>query len=162
MSKKKNKAKSPEIKPFSEKKQKRYERIARLQYGPDKVNESVRRWAGYTKAEQEAIMAEGGSNYTALTAALRAGKPVHDAEVQALIHRWYEHINYFYEPTLEIARGLGQLYITDPEFGAFFAKFDPALAAYLNDAITVYVDALEEAELVRLLANEAGDQLSER
>lgn len=162
MGKKKSKSRQPEFKPFSEKKQQRYERIARLQYGPDKVNESARRWAGYSKAQQEAIMAEGGSNYTALTAALRAGKPVHDADVQALVHRWYEHINHFYEPTLEIARGLGTLYTTDPEFGAFFARFDPALAEYLNEAITLYVDALEEAELVRLLADEAGDQLSER
>jgi hypothetical protein len=162
MSKKKSKSKQPELQSFSEKKQKRYERIARLQYGPDNVNESVRRWASYSQSEQEAIMAEGGSNYTALTAALRAGKPVHDADVQALVHRWYEHINYFYEPTLEIARGLGQLYTTDPEFGAFFAKFDPTLATYLNDAIIVYVDALETAELARMLANEAGDHQTGR
>jgi MerR family transcriptional regulator, thiopeptide resistance regulator len=155
MSKKKNK--QPEFKPFSEKKQKRYERIARLQYGPENVNESIRRWNSYSKAEQQAIQDEGGRNYLALTEALKAGTPVYDAEVQALIRRWYEHIRYFYEPTLEIARGLGQLYTTDAEFGAFFAKFHPALAEYLDQAITFYVDALEEAELARLLAEDATD-----
>ena len=162
MSRKKSKSKQPELKPFSEKKQKRYERIARLQYGPDKVNESVRRWASYNQAEQEAILAEGGSNYTAITEALRMGKPVQTTEVQELVRRWHEHIHYFYDPTPEILRGLGQLYTTDPEFGAFFSKFDPALAEYLNEAITLYVDALEAAELARLLANEAGEPLSER
>lgn len=149
------KNKPPEFKPFSEKKQKRYERIARLQYGPELVNESVKRWAGYSKAEQEAIMAEGGRNYLALTEALKAGTPVYDAAVQALVQRWYEHIRTFYEPTLEIARGLGTLYTTDPEFGAFFAKIHPGLADYLKEAIIVYVDALEDAELGRMLADDA-------
>ena len=61
MSKKKSKQQAqPVIKSFSEKQQKRYERIARLQYGPENVNESVRRWNSYSKAEQEAIQEEGG------------------------------------------------------------------------------------------------------
>lgn len=162
MSKKKSKQQAqPATKPFSEKKQKRYERIARLQYGPENVNESIRRWNSYSKAEQQAIMDEGGRNYLALTEALKAGTPVYDAEVQAHIQHWYEHIRYFYEPTLEIARGLGQLYKTDPEFGAFFAKFHPNLTDYLCEAITFYVDNLEDAELARLLAEDSQDAKSQ-
>ncbi len=40
------------FKGFSPEKQKQYEREARLQYGPDRVNESIKRWNGYTKAQQ--------------------------------------------------------------------------------------------------------------
>ncbi len=29
-------------------------------------------------------------------------------KVQAILARWHEHIRYFYEPTLEILRGLGE------------------------------------------------------
>lgn len=150
MSKKQKKA----FKPFSEKKQKQYEREARLQYGPELVNESVRRWESYSKAEQEAIQKEGGKNYQALAKALENGLPADDAEVQALIRRWHDHIHYFYTPTNEILRGLGTLYTSDPEFHAFFDQIHPALAEYLEGAITHYVDALEDAELSRLLAED--------
>ena len=51
------------FKGFSDKKQKEYEREARLQYGPDLVNESVARWASYGKSKQADIMAEAGDIY---------------------------------------------------------------------------------------------------
>src|SRR4051812_47734251 len=90
------------LKPFSEKKQKHYERIARLQYGPEIVNESIRRWSSYSKAEQDAIFAEGGEVYSDLAEALKAGTSAQGAEVQAVLQRWHEHLRYFYEPTLQI------------------------------------------------------------
>ncbi len=150
----KKKEKQSKIKPLSEKKQKRYERIARLQYGPELVNESARRWNSYSKAQQQAIMDEGGSNYAEITKAMKAGLTANDSEVQALVAKWHAHLHYFYTPTPEVLRGLGTLYRDDPEFRAFFAKFDPALVEYLAEAITVYVDALEEAELARLMAED--------
>ena len=51
------------FKGFSDKKQKEYEREARLQYGPDLLNESVARWASYGKSKQADIMAEAGDIY---------------------------------------------------------------------------------------------------
>jgi len=156
MGKKKNKQKKAEAapKPFSEKKQERYTRIARLQYGPELVNESVQRWSSYSKAEQQAIMEEGGRNYTELASALKAGLPPDAAEVQALVMRWHEHLHYFYTPTPEVLRGLGQLYKNDPEFSAFFEKFHADLPEYLAQAITHYVDALDDAQLARLMAED--------
>ncbi|MEP7294198.1 MAG: TipAS antibiotic-recognition domain-containing protein [Chloroflexota bacterium] len=156
MGKKKDKQ-QPVIKPFSEKKQQRYERLARLQYGPELVNESVRRWASYSPAEQEAIHAEGNANYAAVVKAMEAGRTPHDAEVQALVERWQQHIHYFYTPTPEILRGLGESYKDDPEFRAFFEKFHPELPEYLSAAITVYVDALDDAELARLMDEDTGE-----
>src|SRR5260221_6886336 len=111
----------------SEKKQKHYERLARLQYDPDIVNESIQRWKGYTKAEQEAIFAQGGEIYTELAEAIETGLSSNSDEVQALLQRWHEHLTNFYEPTLEILRGLGELYSTDPGFMAFFEKLHSQL-----------------------------------
>ena len=152
--KKEKKQKANAAKPFSEKKQERYTRIARLQYGPELVNESVQRWSSYSKAEQQAIMDEGGKNYTELARALEARLPPGNAGVQALVARWHEHLHYFYTPTPEVLRGLGQLYTNDPEFSAFFEKFHADLPEYLSQAITHYVDTLDDAQLARLMAQD--------
>mgnify|MGYP003542200724 CR=1 FL=1 len=58
--------KKKDIKPFGKKKQAQYERVARLQYGAEIVNESVKLWNSYGKSKQEAIMEEGGKNYRAI------------------------------------------------------------------------------------------------
>jgi MerR family transcriptional regulator, thiopeptide resistance regulator len=148
-------AKKRVIAPLSEAKQKEYERQARLQYGPENVNESIRRWNGYSKAQQDAIMAEGGEIYSDLAAAMQAGTPARSPEVEAILERWQENLRNFYEPTLDILRGLGTLYNTDPDFMAFFQKIHPDLPPYLEESISYYVDNLETAEIERMLADDA-------
>lgn len=139
---------------FSEETQKQYEREARLQYDPQIVNESIQRWNSYSKAEQERIFAEAGQIYSDMTSALEAGKAPQSAEVQAILERWHKNIFHFYEPTLEILRGLGDGYNSDPAFIANFQKLHPDLPAYLQQGITQYVDDLETAELERMLAED--------
>jgi MerR family transcriptional regulator, thiopeptide resistance regulator len=141
---------------FSDEQQKQYEREARLQWGPDSVNQSIKRWNSYTKEEQQRIMAEAGEVYNDLTDALEAGKSAQSEEVQAIFERWHKNLYNFYEPTLEILRGLGEGYSTDPGFIATFQKFHPDLPEYLREGITQYVDDLEYAEIARMLeADEA-------
>ncbi len=139
---------------FSDEKQKEYERSARLQYGPEIVNESARRWKSYTQADKAKISEEGNQIYSGLVDALEAGKSAQSAEVQELLERWHQHLRYFYEPTLEILRGLGELYNSSPDFIATFQKLHPKLPDYLQEGITVYVDALEYAEIARMLAED--------
>jgi hypothetical protein len=145
---------------FSEEKQKEYERRARLQYGPENVNESIRRWNSYSKEQQAAIQAEGGEVYLGLVETMKAGKTAADAEVIDLLGRWHNHMRYFYEPTLDILRGLGDLYNTDPEFMAFFQQIHPDLPAYLQMTITQYVDDLEYAEIERMLAEDEAKRIN--
>jgi len=139
---------------FDPEQQKQYEREARLQYGPDNVNESIKRWNSYTKAQQEAIFEEGGAIYGDLVKAMEAGLPPGSDEVRAILDRWQQNIRYFYEPTLDILRGLGELYNTDPAFMATFHKFHPDLPRYLQATIMQYVDDLETAEIERMLADD--------
>lgn len=139
---------------FSDEKQKEYEREARLQWGPDTVNASIKRWKGYTQAQREAIAEEGNQVYNDLADALEAGKSAQSDEVRAILVRWHHHIRYFYEPTLDILRGLGGGYNSHPDFIANFQKLHPDLPAYLETAITQYVDDLETAELERMLAED--------
>jgi len=145
---------------FSEEEQKQYEREARLQWGPDTVNESIKRWNSYTEAQRQAIGEEGSQVYADLVKAIEAGTPPQDADVQEILKRWHNHIRYFYEPTLDILRGLGEGYNTDARFIANFKKLHPDLPQYLQDSITQYVDDLETAELERMLAEDAAKKLS--
>jgi len=144
---------------FSEEKQKEYEREARLQWGAETVNASTKLWNSYSDAQKKAIQEEGGQIYLDIVKALEAGKPPQDSDVQDALKRWHQHMRYFYEPTLEILRGLGEGYNTHPDFNAFFKKLHPDLPAYLQAAITQYVDDLETAEIEHLLAQDEHKRL---
>lgn len=146
---------------FSQEQQEQYTREARLQYGPDIVNASVKRWNSYSKEQQTAIMEEASQIYAELAEAIDAEKSPTSPEVQAILERWHENIRWFYEPTLEILRGLGMGYSSDPGFIATFTKYHPELPAYLEAAITTYVDDLETEELRRML-EEDDDNRSKR
>ena len=139
---------------FSDEQQKDYERLARLQYGPDVVNESIRRWNRYTKAEQDTILEEAGQIYSELVKAIEAGKSPNSDEVLAILQDWHNNLRYFYKPTLEILRGLGEGYNSHPDFIANFQNLHPDLPQYLQESITHYVDELEYAEIERMLAED--------
>lgn len=142
----------------SDEQQKDYEREARLHYGPDNVNESIRRWNSYSDAKQETILAEGHRIYMDMAGAMEAGTPPDSDEVRGILDRWQANLRHFYEPTLEVLRGLGDLYNSDERFIANFQKLHPDLPAYLQEAIAVYVDDLETAELERMLAEDEAMQ----
>lgn len=146
--------------PFDDEQQKYYERRARLQYDPETVNQSIRRWNGYTPARQDEILAEAQAIYLDLVAALEAGASPQGEDVQAILQRWEDNLRHFYEPTLEILEGLGEAYNSDPAFITFFEKLHPNLPAYLEEAIAVYTADREHAELERLLAEDAAARLS--
>jgi DNA-binding transcriptional MerR regulator len=147
--------------PFSEEKQQHYERVARLQYDPHTVNESIKRWNSYTKEKQAEIFAESGQIYSDIADALEKGLAPESEEVQAMIDRWQENMRYFYEPTLDIMRGLAGGYSSDPDFIAFFHKLHPDLPDYLTAAILQYVDDLETAEIERMLAEDRTKRVGE-
>ncbi len=131
-----------------------YTRRARLQYDRQIMAESGRKWKSYSAAQKQAIFDEGNAIYDDLADALEAGTPATDERVQAIFVRWHNHIHYFYEPTLEILRGLGELYRTDPGFIANFEKLHTDLPEFLHEGIEQYVDDLETAELERMLAED--------
>lgn len=143
------------FKGFDKKDRRDAERQARLQYGPGIVNESARLWNSYSKAKQQAVLDEGNQIYREIVEVLEAGTAPQDARMQALLARWHEHLRYFYEPTFEILRGLGQLYRTDEAFIANFQRLHPDLPEYVHAGIAQYVDDLEDAELQRLITEDA-------
>ncbi|MBN1310676.1 MAG: TipAS antibiotic-recognition domain-containing protein, partial [Anaerolineae bacterium] len=120
-------------------KQKQYEQEAVNLWG-DTARQSIKLWNSYTEQKKEQIKQEGGAIYTELVSAMSNGPA--NPEVQAILARWHQHLRYFYEPSLEVLRGLGNAYNEHPDFNATFTAMHPDLPAFLQQAITHYVDAL--------------------
>ncbi len=125
---------------FSEEKQKQYEEDAVAQWG-DNAAQSIKLWKSYSEARQEEIMQEGSDIYKEIVANMDKGAD--SEEIRALLVRWHEHLRYFYEPTIEVLGGLGDMYHDHPDFNATFTKIHPDLPAFLKEAIAVYIDELE-------------------
>ena len=124
---------------FSEAEQARYEQEAVANWG-EMASDSIKRWHQYGEVRQAEILAEGNVIYQALAENMASGPA--SPMVQRLLGRWHEHLRHFYEPTPEILAGLGQAYHDHPDFNATFTKIDPALPAFLKEAIGIYVAGL--------------------
>ena len=121
---------------FDEEKQKQYAAEARRRYGSAEVDGSMKRWGGYSAAQKGQIVAEGEQIRRDLAASMSKGYD--SPAVQQIVARWHQHLRYFYEPSVERLRGLGQLYVDDPDFRANYAKLDPKLPEFFRDAIVFY------------------------
>jgi DNA-binding transcriptional MerR regulator len=128
---------------FDEETQRRYEEEASRLWGEKHVKESRRRWDGYSKEKQGAILAEGGAVYRDLVAHLDDDPA--SAPVQQAIARWHQNLRYFYEPTPEVLHGLGQAYSQHPQFRATFTRMHPDLPDFLTAAIEHYCRNLASA-----------------
>lgn len=103
--------------------------------------ESARRTKGYGKADWDRYKQEAQVIAERIVLHMRAGAPPADPAVQAaveahrlLIDRW------FYPCSVELHRGLGALYVSDPRFTANLDKIAPGYARYLSEAIAASPD----------------------
>lgn len=127
---------------FSEEQEQAYAEQASQKYDPTIVRQSMKRWKGYSAQQQQQIKQEGQQIYQAIVADMAHGpaSPV----IQAHLARWQQHLEHFYQPTTEMLRGLGQMYADDPAFAANLAGLHPDLPVFLQQAINIYVDRLEQ------------------
>jgi hypothetical protein len=121
--------------------EKAYEEEATRRWG-DTVKQSYQKWNRYTPEQKQTILAEAGANYQEIAAHM--GEGPEGPAVQAALAKWHENLRHFYEPTVEILRGLGTMYNQDPDFRATFVKLHPDLPAFLEQAIRIYCDRLEK------------------
>ncbi|MET9733547.1 MerR family transcriptional regulator [Streptomyces sp. NPDC006458] len=122
---------------FGDKDPERYAEEAEQRWGGTAAYaESQRRAAGYTKEDwkrMQAEVADWGERYNALMAA--GEQPAGEAAMNmAEEHR--QHIcAWFYECPYEMHQGLGEMYVSDERFKAFYDTMRPGLAKHLRDAI---------------------------
>jgi DNA-binding transcriptional MerR regulator len=127
---------------FGDFKPEEYEKEAEERWGgTDAYKESMRKTKAYRKQDWEQIKAEAGAIYADLVRLMSAGVAADSIEAMDVAERHREHITRrFYACTLEIHRGLGQMYVEDPRFTASIDRFGAGLAAYCRDAFTANAD----------------------
>ena len=97
------------FKGFTPDKEEQHYQEAQKRWDPKLLKSSHKCWKDYGKTRQQEIMAEGDMIYQSLVQ--HVDKDVEAAEVQELLSQWHQHLKYFYEPTLEMLKGLGDLYV---------------------------------------------------
>ncbi|MFB8246162.1 MerR family transcriptional regulator [Streptomyces sp. NPDC055952] len=109
--------------------------------GTAEYAESQRRAARYTKDDWLRIQAEAadwGRRYAAL---IEAGEPSTGEAAGALAEEHRQHIcTWFYPCSYELHRCLGEMYVADERFTAFYDAIRPGLAGHLKDAIAANAD----------------------
>ncbi|MBI4320696.1 MAG: MerR family transcriptional regulator [Chloroflexi bacterium] len=130
---------------FDRAKMEEYREEARARWGAERVDESYRRVAKLSKVEWEAVEAETEAINKNL-AALMDCDPA-DPAVQQWIGRWFQLIDErYYDCTPETFRGLGELYVSDSRFTAFYERYRPGLAEFVRAAMAIYADEMERME----------------
>lgn len=125
---------------WTEEKQPEFEEEIRRKYGENAMDEVID-WNSYSKQQKENIIVEGQANTQAMADLM--GRSPDDPQVQAVVEKWHQHLQYFYIPSIERMRGLGEMYVDDPRFKAGYEKVRPGLALFMKQAIDVYCDRLE-------------------
>ncbi len=124
---------------FSEDEMKIYAAEAKERWGnTDAYKQSQERVKKMGKEGMKKVMEEGYGISEEL--AKNMDEDPDDPAVQAVVARHYQWLHAFYEPNLEMYRGLGEMYSTDPRFAANYEKIKPGLAQFFTSAIKIYCD----------------------
>lgn len=78
-----------------------------------------------------------GEEINQLLAELMGLSPDHP-QVQQAVALHHRQLNHYYEVSAERYKGLGQLYVEDERFKAYYDKYKPGLALFLQKAINIY------------------------
>lgn len=123
--------------------QKKYAEETKQKYGnSDAYKESSKKTSKYTKEDWAKVMARNEEINHKIIANMDKGPA--DPIVQEGIAELRQHItNSYYNCTVEIFRGLGDLYVSDERFTANIDKNKPGYAKFLREAMHFYCDNLK-------------------
>ncbi len=107
----------------------------------DAYKESIIRVGKMTKGELENVKKEAGDITFKIADLMNKGFAPDSNEVQVQIDRFYKHLSNFYDPSYEMFRGLGKMYIEDIRFTETYEKVAKGLAAFKSEAMVFYTDS---------------------
>ncbi|WP_285726152.1 MerR family transcriptional regulator [Psychromicrobium xiongbiense] len=116
-----------------------YEEEAIQRWGKDAVEKANARFARMSPAERRDVAAEVAAINAGLAQCQTLGLAADDDRVQAVIARHYAWIELSWTPTAEAYRGLGQMYVDDPRFRAYYEKAGVS-PEYLLNGIELYAE----------------------
>jgi DNA-binding transcriptional MerR regulator len=102
--------------------------------------QSVQRVGKMSKADLEKVKAEAEDIATTTARLMTNGLTYNSPEVQEQVGRFYNHLRHFYDPSYEMFKGLGQMYVDDPRFTKTYEDRAQGFAIYMRDAMVYYAD----------------------
>jgi DNA-binding transcriptional MerR regulator len=100
------------------------------------LKQSKRRMKSYGKEQLKEIMAEAEAIAAQLAERLQAGDAPDALASKDLAEQHRRHIDrWFYDCSHEMHAGLGDMYVADPRFTAYYEKYAPGLAEFVRSAI---------------------------
>jgi len=124
---------------FSREQQEKYEQEIKEKYGDKALNESRRRMKNWAPEDFKSITEESKVIFTAIKDNMFLG--YESREVQEQIKRLHLWLNNFYSCDFEFLKGLGHLYIENPDFAKMYrTKYDEKMPEFLLQAIECYCD----------------------
>jgi DNA-binding transcriptional MerR regulator len=116
-----------------------YEQEVIEKYGKGKLDESKQKINAMTKAKLKAVQEESEAIYTELARSIH--KQPGDVAVQELIKRHFNMMQNFFTCPIDTYKGIGELYVDDSRYAAFFEKYGEGLNLFVRDAIRIYCKA---------------------
>lgn len=119
--------------------QAKYAEETREKYGKEMTETVEKRTSAYSENDWSDIQAQTNEIYYRIIDNMAKGPA--DAEVQTAVGEWRQLItDRYYDCTIEIFRGLGDLYVSDERFTKNLNKYHENFAPFLKEAINVYCD----------------------
>ncbi len=119
-----------------------YQDEARERWGHTDAWKQSQERVGKMSKEQFVAVGKEADDITKQIVALKdAGKVPSDPAVLTLVARHYNWLRHFYEPSHEMYRGLGDMYVQDERFAANYDKYGVGTAQFMRDAMHAYCDA---------------------
>jgi DNA-binding transcriptional MerR regulator len=117
-----------------------YAKEAKERWGnTDAYKQSQERTKNWTKEDYRKL-AEDGDKWMK-NFALQMNHGPKSKIVQELIDQHYNSLRTFYEPNLQMYRGLADMYVNDPRFTAYYEKYAKGLSRFMRDAMYEYCDS---------------------
>ncbi|WP_050613754.1 MerR family transcriptional regulator [Bacillus testis] len=119
--------------------QQKYRQEAIERYGKEAIAETEHKTNRYSKEDWNDIQQSTSAIYQRLIDAMPLGP--NSKQAQTAIAEWRQFItNHYYDCTLEIFRGLADLYVEDERFTANIDQYATGLASFMREAMIVYCD----------------------
>jgi DNA-binding transcriptional MerR regulator len=116
-----------------------YAEEAKQRWGhTEAYKQSQERVAKMSKEDMQ-LLKENGEKWCAKLATMMDLSPK-SPEIQEMIEQHYQGLRTFYEPNLKMYRGLGDMYVADARFTAYYDKHAPGLAKFLREAMHYYCE----------------------
>ncbi len=107
----------------------------------DAYKQSLERTKHLTKEDYKRMAKDADIFMKELATCIDSGPKSEKA--QAMIAQHYTSLGTFYDPSPALYRGLGQMYVEDPRFRAYYEKYDVRLPEFMRDAMHHYCQTLE-------------------